>query len=99
VYVAVIEYAGPEAGTSAVHETVPLDKVPVQRAPNVLSENVTVPVAAEPDPEYVTDAVKVSVPAWTGLEGPVTVVVVVAWFTTCDRAADWADAAKFVLPP
>ncbi len=56
----------------------PLDKVPVQMVPNVLSENVTVPVAAEPVPEYVTVAVKVIVPAWIGLGGPVTVVVVEA---------------------
>jgi hypothetical protein len=72
--------------------------VPVPRVV-VPSLNVTVPVGMPP--ALVTVALKVTeLPYADGLADDVGVfVVVAAWFTTCERAADWADAAKFVLPP
>ena len=58
----------------------PPDKAMLQMGPNKLSLNATVPVGGEPDPEYATVAVRVTVPV-TGLAGPVTVVDVPAWVT------------------
>ncbi len=89
----------PCAKVELANVATPAFSVPV---PSVVtpSLNVTVPVAV-PLPGETAATVAVNVTDWPDTEGfaeDVSVVVVLAWFTVCDRAAD-VLVKKFVFPP